>query len=253
MLSVSTQISSSEDLTVFETMLKSISFADEIIIFNLERLDQPAQDLFKQYHAKVKRVKTPKVVEVIRADQVKAGKDWVLIMDYDEIVTPALAKEIIAVTKKSLTSSTYLIKRRNYSLGYPLKHGGWGDDYVPRLFKVSEFISWPKEIHSLPESKGHSAKLENYLEHHKDASLAQMVEKTNRYSEVEASQFFAGGMARVTSLTLIRKSTMEFIRRYIFKLGLLDGAIGLVQSLYQGYSVFITYAKLYELQQKGNK
>jgi hypothetical protein len=41
---------------------------------------------------------------------------------------------------------------------------------------------------------------------------------------------------------------MEFIRRYFLKRGYLDGRIGLFQSLYQGYSVFISYAKLYELQ-----
>lgn len=249
MLSVSTQIAVGDDLHSFAAMLDSVSFADEIIIFNMERSDQPAKDLFKQYGAKVINLKTPKVVEVIRADQVKAGKDWVLIMDYDEVIPPALAKEITGVIKKS-SASTYLLKRRNFSLGMPLSHGGWGDDAVPRLFKVSEFVSWPKEIHSLPVSKGKSTTLTNFMEHHKDASLTQMVEKTNRYSDIEAAQFFEGGLPAVTPFTLIRKTVMEFIRRYFLKLGFLDGRIGLFQSLYQGYSVFITYAKLYELQRK---
>ena len=247
MLSVSTQIAPGDDLATFASMLASVAFADQIIIFNMERSDKPAKDLFKKYHAKVINVSTPKVVEVIRADQVKAGKDWVLIMDYDEIIPLGLAKEILSVTKNS-TYSTYLIKRRNFSLGYPLSHGGWGDDAVPRLFKVDQFITWPTEIHSLPISNGKTGTLTHFMEHHKDASLTQMVEKTNRYSDIESRQFFEGGLPVVTPLTLIRKTVMEFIRRYILKLGFLDGAIGLFQSLYQGYSVFITYAKLYELQ-----
>ena len=90
------------------------------------------------------------------------------------------------------------------------------------------------------------------MEHHKDASLVQMVAKTNRYSDIEARLFFEGGLAPVTPLTLLRKSTMEFIRRYFLKRGYLDGAIGLFQSLYQGYSVFISYAKLYSLQHKND-
>lgn len=249
MLSVSTQIACGEDLLSFAAMLKSVAFADQIIIFNMDRTDKPAKDLFKQYGAKVINVKTPKVVEVIRSDQVKAGKDWVLIMDYDEIIPSALAKEIESVIKKS-SFSTYLIRRRNFSLGMALSHGGWGDDAVPRLFKVSDFVSWPKEIHSLPLSKGKSTTLANYMEHHKDASLSQMVEKTNRYSDIEARQFFEGGLPVVTPFTLIRKTVMEFIRRYFLKLGFLDGRIGLFQSFYQGYSVFITYSKLYELQRK---
>ena len=88
------------------------------------------------------------------------------------------------------------------------------------------------------------------MEHHKDASLAQMVTKTNRYSAIEAEQFFHGGLPLVTPFTLFRKPTMEFIRRYLLKRGFLDGSIGLIQSLYQAYSVFISYAKLYELQHK---
>lgn len=86
------------------------------------------------------------------------------------------------------------------------------------------------------------------MEHHKDDSLEQMVEKTNRYSDIEATQFYAGNMARVTPLTLMRKWWMESFRRGLFKRGLLDGRIGLIQSLYQGFSVLISYAKLYEKQ-----
>jgi len=91
------------------------------------------------------------------------------------------------------------------------------------------------------------------MEHHKDASLSQMVIKTNRYSKIEAQQFLDGGLALVTRFTLIRKIGMEFCRRYILKLGFLDGRIGLLQALYQSYSVFLTYAKLYELQKKGQR
>lgn len=254
MLSVSTQIARGDDLSLFSKMLKSVSFAGELIIFNLERDDPPALKLYQDFKAKVVNVKTPKVVEEIRARQVRETVgDWVLIMDFDEIVTPSLAKEIKALISHPSQSGAYAIPRRNFSLGYPLNHGGWGDDYVPRLFRQTDFIAWPTNIHSLPHVKGKIGRLKSFMEHHKDASLSQMVEKTNRYSQIEARQFLAGGLPRVTPLTLIRKSMMEFIRRYFFKLGFLDGAIGLFQAIYQGYSVFITYAKLYELQIKDKK
>lgn len=253
MLSVSTQIAVSDDLNLFRKMLKSVSFADEIIVFNLERRDGETKKIFQEFAVKVIEVKTPKVVEAIRSRQVKeAGGDWVLVMDFDEVIPSKLAQEIKSVTTSSANLPAYAIRRRNFSLGYPLRHGGWGDDYVPRLFCRADFLSWPTEIHSLPQVNGEIGRLNSAMEHHKDSSLSQMIEKTNRYSEIEAEQFFKGGLPRVTPLTLVRKSVMEFIRRYFIRLGFLDGAIGLFQSVYQGYSVFITYAKLYELQHRSN-
>ncbi len=252
MLSVSTQIAQEDDLLQFDKLLSSLAFADEIIIFNMQRSDQNALDLFARHHARVIDVITPPIVEHIRQSQIEtATGDWVLIMDYDEVITPNLAKEIIEITTNSNRSyDGYYIPRRNYSLTYPLKHGGFGDDLVARLFYKPNFISWSRDIHSLPQIKADFGKVKNFMEHHKDASLAQMVAKTNRYSAVEATQFYEGGLPLVTTFTLFRKPMMEFIRRYFLKLGILDGKIGLLQALYQSYSVFLSYAKLYELQTK---
>lgn len=251
-LSVSTQLANGDDLASFKRMLTSVSFADEIIVFNMERIDEEALSLFREYKTRVINIKTPQIVEEIRSRQVLEAKhDWVLIMDFDEYIPPALAKEISTIIHQPSTINlAYSIRRRNYSLGFPLRYGGWGDDYVARFIHKSIFVSWPTNIHSTLEIRGEYQKLDNFMEHHKDASLTQMVEKTNRYSEVEAKLFFQGNLPPVTPFTLIRKSTMEFIRRYFIKLGFLDGTIGLIQSIYQAYSVFVSYAKLYELQQK---
>lgn len=249
MLSVSTQISRDDSLSTFASMLKSVAFADELIIFNMERDDKAALDLFVKFKARVINIKTPKIVETIREREVKEAKgDWVLIMDYDEIIPVELAGEIDAIIGNRASCSAYAIGRDNYSLGYPLTHGGWERDYVVRLIRKVDFISWPRNIHSSPVVKGTTIKTKCSMEHHKDDSLEQMVEKTNRYSDIEATQFYAGNMAQVTPLTLMRKWWMESFRRGLFKRGLLDGRIGLIQSLYQGYSVYISYAKLYEKQ-----
>ena len=253
MLSVSSAIAKEDDLKVFARMLDSVSFANEILIYNFGRQDKDFKALVLKYHAKVIELAAPmpKVVEEIRSRQITEAKsDWVLVMDYDEVVTTKLAQTIKEISEKLETKfSAYAIRRRNYSLGFPMRYGGFGDDYVYRLFYKKNFLNWPREIHSTPTFKGDLEKIDDYMEHHKDASLSQMVAKTNRYSEVEARQFFEGGLPPVTPLTLLRKSTMEFVRRYFLKKGFLDGRIGLIQSLYQSYSVFISYSKLFELQQ----
>jgi (heptosyl)LPS beta-1,4-glucosyltransferase len=253
MLTVSTQLAVGDSLSTFKAMIRSVSFADEIVIFNMERDDAETLSYFKEISAKIINVKTPKIVESIRDRQIKvANGDWVLVMDYDEIIPAPLRDEILAIVDNKASCPAYSIGRINFSLGFPLKHGGWERDYVVRLVQKSRFVSWPTNIHSTPIVKGSIIKTTHAMEHHKDANLEQMVTKTNRYSDIEAQLFYDGGMVPVTQLTILRKSIMEFIRRYFSKHGFLDGRIGLFQSLYQGYSVFISYAKLYELQ-KGKK
>lgn len=250
MLTVSTHFAPTDDYYVFMRMLNSVSFADKVLIFVYENhTNQEIKKLAKDKRIKIITIKPAKLVEEFRTLQVQnAVSEWVLILDFDEIVSPALKEEILESIKSKSSFSAFYINRENYSLGYRLKYGGWGNDQILRLFKVSDFNDWPKNIHSTPRFKGKAGFLKSPLEHHKDSSLSYMMNKTNRYSDAEAKLFFDGKMARVTSITLLRKPIMEFIRRYFFKLGFLDGKIGLIQSLYQSYSVFVTYAKLYELQ-----
>lgn len=255
MLSVSTQLAPGESLRQCEQLLKSVTFADQITLYNFGRTDAEFFKLAKKYHVQVIELKKPypPVVEYIRAQEVKDAKhDWVLVLDYDEVVTPALAKEIRSITSSVVPPrfAAYDLPRRNYSLGFPLRYGGFGDDKVLRLFHRQSFLSWPRDIHSTPTYAGELGHLKTFLEHHKDESLSQMVNKTNRYTAVEAQQFFQGNSAQVTTLTLLRKTIMEFVRRYFLKLGILDGRIGLIQAIYQSYSIFLRYAKLYELQNK---
>lgn len=257
MLTVSTQIAPEDDLQFFSRMLDSVAFADEFLIYSFARRDRELTALAKQYRAKLVALEQPlpKIVEFIRTRQVQeATGDWVLVMDFDEVVTPELAQNIRrTVRHASGTAGAYSFYRRNFSLGWALRHGGWGDDAVIRLFPKAQFADWPTDIHSTPKVKGNIVHLDGYMEHHKDATLSQMVAKTDRYSQIEAKQFFAGGLPPVSAFTLARKSGMEFVRRYFLKKGFLDGRIGLIQSLYQAFSVFISYAKLFELQQLPDK
>lgn len=251
MISVATTIEKLDDLTTFAKSLTSLSFADEIRIYAMRMSgDKKLKSLAKRHKAQIIDVTKPPVVEVIRSRQVKDSKyDWVLIVDFDEIIPPATAKEILTVSKADKSEiGIYAIPRHNYSLGHRLKRGGWGDDYQMRLVYLPLFKSWPRTIHSTPHSMGKLAKLHNAILHYKDASLEVMVEKTNRYSDAESDLYYKSDTSKIGSIALLRKSIMEVLRRGFFKFGLFDGPIGVVQSLYQGFSVFITYAKLYEKQ-----
>jgi len=249
-LSVTVSVAKEDNLAQFEIMLQSVTFAKEVVIHALYPPDTKLKKLCAQYRAKLIIANSaPTVVEAIRTKQIRETKgNWVLVMDSDEVVTKSLRQEIIGITNSVSHAAAFALPRRNYSLGYPLKHGGWGEDYVVRLFYKRDFLHWPAEIHSVPQFKGKLGKLTNYLNHHKDSSIEFIVDKTNRYSEKEAQQFLEGNLAPVNSFTLLRKLVMEVTRRGLLQLGILDGGIGLFHSIYQGFSVFISYAKLYQKQ-----
>lgn len=250
MLSASTTIAKGDNLTTLNNLLESIRFVDEIRIYVMDiKDDKQLSGIAEKFNATLVDTPRPPVVEHIRDQQINDTKNpWVLIVDFDETIPTNLQKEILAITNDPNSLSAYSIPRLNYSLRCRLTRGGWGTDHVVRLIRKSGFITWPHEIHSTPKIKGKIGKTNNYMEHHKDESLESMIDKTNRYSFVEAMQYYKGGLAEVTAFTLLRKTIMEIIRRGIIKGGILDGPIGLIQSIYQGYSVFISYAKLYEKQ-----
>lgn len=254
-ISAVTQISVENDLDLFEKSIKSVLFADEIIVYTMFEPNNRLKDIIKKYNLITKPVDLDKlknkIVEEIRHKQVTDNNgDWVLILDYDEVITKDLRSEIENITHSDDHYSAYAILRKNYSLGQHLKRGGWGDDYVVRLIFKQDFILWPTNIHSTPQIKGDISQTTHPMLHYKDPTLEFIVDKTNRYSDTEASQYYDGNLAPVDSFTLIRKTLMEILRRGVFKLGFMDGPVGIIQSIYQGFSVFISYAKLYEKQNK---
>ncbi len=254
MLSVSVSVSLGDDLDILLRNLKQLKFCDEKSLLamdfsgkNLHRLRRKLAGLGFE----ITPIKKPSVVEEVREFQVKSAKgEWVLILDYDEYLPDPLRREIRRVTsnRKNQSASAFAVRRINYSLGRKLTFGGWGDDYQIRLIRKEVFIKWPRTIHSTPHFQGGLRKLKHPLHHFKDPSLEYIVSKTNRYSDEESRIFLEGGVARVNSFTLIRKLCMEIFRRGVLKAGFLDGPIGLIQTIYQGFSVFISYAKLFELQ-----
>ena len=75
-----------------------------------------------------------------------------------------------------------------------------------------------------------------------------MVEKTNQWSDVEASLRFKSKHPQVTWWRFIRVMWSAFYKSYIGQRGFKAGVIGLIESIYQAFSMFITYAKLWEMQ-----
>jgi glycosyltransferase involved in cell wall biosynthesis len=177
----------------------------------------------------------------------KAHGEWLFYIDADERATPELKKEILTkINSKNPTS--YDIPRKNYIFGKWFRHGGQWPDRVLRLIKKEAFIKYVGDLHEQPKIKGEMGSLENYMIHRKDMTLSQMVEKTNLWSEVEARLMFEADHPPMNIPRFVSAMLREFWHQFVKQAIFLDGPKGIIYGLYQVYSRFISYAKLWEMQ-----
>jgi len=191
-------------------------------------------------------------VETVRESGIKQAKtDWVLILDADERISEALAKEIKQLlTINSSLLTYYKIPRKNiFGQTKWLKHGGWWPDHQIRLINKKYFVNWPKRIHSTPQINGTFGYLKNPLIHYFHGDLSNMVKKTIIFEDIESELLYKAGK-KISIKTFFRKFLAELYRRLIKNLGFFDGTFGVIESFYQAFSKTITYMLLYE---KNNK
>lgn len=222
--------------------------ADEIVYVDMESEDKSLA-IGKKMADKVYSHPQTGYVEPARNFGIgKCSGDWVFILDADERITPELADFLKKEVKKADPNvGAMAIARKNINFGFWLKKGGWWPDYQVRFIKKKSFLDWPKEIHSFPKVEGEIINIDTPFVHLAIKNIEEMLERTIRYSEKEANLLFAAG--RKTSVFLMIKRMLgEFWRRGIKSQGLLDGPAGMVQVIYQTFSVFITQARLWEKQ-----
>jgi glycosyltransferase involved in cell wall biosynthesis len=226
--------------------LEHLSWVNEMIVADNGSADKTVA-LAKQHGAKVINA-AGKDFSAIRESGLKeATGTWVLYVDADEEVSPELQKEI----KRAIEISqpvTYFIKRDTYYLGchWPYK------DKVERLFLKSALLGWRGILHETPFYVGSAGILTNPLIHRTHRTLEEMVAKTNEWSGLEAKLRFDARHPPIVGWRLIRVMMTGFWRSFITQNGWCAGTVGWIESIYQAFSMFITYAKLWEMQQKKN-
>jgi len=77
-----------------------------------------------------------------------------------------------------------------------------------------------------------------------------MVEKTNRWSEIEAKLMFDSNHPPMNFIRFTTAGLREFWKRFIVEKAFLDGKLGVIYGIYQIYSKLISYSKLWEMQIK---
>ncbi len=227
--------------------LKSLDFADEIIVVDTGNTDS-TNEIARKSGAKIVTSSGSDYSQFRDAGLRAARGDWVLYIDADERVTPPLRAEILSHLSYPGGISAFALLRNNIYLGRRMRFGGWGGDYVIRLFSRPALTGWRGQLHEQPVFTGLMAKLVSPLDHYSHRDLSSMVTKTLNFTAYEARLRFAAGHPPVTWWRIFRVLLTEFWYRFIRLSAWRDGPEGIIDGLFQVYNTFIIYARLWELQ-----
>jgi len=181
-----------------------------------------------------------------------ARGDWVLSLDADERLTPALRSEIVTAIHHSAHVDCFAIPRLSWYCGRFIRHSGWNPDYVDRLFRKGTAHFSDDLVHERLIPQGQVAKLENPMLHFSFMNYSQVLQKVDRYSTASAEQAFAKGKTS-SPLKAILHGAWSFIKTYIIRAGFLDGAQGFALAMSNSQGTYYRYLKLWQLCQDARK
>lgn len=232
--------------------LISLQFADEVIVVDSGSTDD-TKEIAKSLGAKVVFSSGRDFSKYRNAGLRRVSGDWVLFVDADERVSPLLRQEIQDLMVSSPGASAFAIPRKNIYLGKPMTYGGWGGDYVVRLFVRSALKGYNNPLHEQPVFSGEMQKLNNELIHFSHRDLSSMLEKTQLFTGYEAELRLKKHHPPVVWWRFIRVMLTEFHYRFFTLSAWKDGAEGVIDGIFQVFNTFVIYAKLWEKQHESRR
>jgi glycosyltransferase involved in cell wall biosynthesis len=232
-----------------EDCVRSVSFADEIILIDSGSIDQTREIAEK---LRVKFIYHPMDEGFagqrnFALEQTKA--EWVLFLDADERITPELAREIKAIVEKN-EQYAYEILRNNVVFGQHVGYGGHSPDYSLRLYPRTA-ISWQGVVHEQAKVSLPILRLKNGMLHYTYTSWDRYFFKFNQYTTLMAEQMEKRGK-KAHFIDILLHPLAGFFRFYILKSGWRDGKIGFVLAVFHAFYTMAKYVKLYYLQKERN-
>ena len=231
--------------------LASVAWADEIVVVDSESTDGTAA-IARAHQARVVVREWPGYVDQKNHAASVAGHDWILSLDADERVTPALAGEIKALMARAdeaIEHAAFRIPRVTWHLGRWIRTTDWYPDYQLRLYDRRRAKWTGRYVHEAVTVSGSTGRLRGELQHYAYRNISDHLETIDRYTTYAARQMQESGR-RASLLQIAGHPPLAFLRNYIAHGGIRDGVPGFVISAMNAYYVFLKFAKLWELRAK---
>lgn len=225
--------------------LESLAFCDEILLvdsFSTDRTVAIARS-FPRIRIVERTYYGSAAQKNWAMDQVTTP--WILMVDADERIPEALAREIGGILEQGTSVDHYAIRRRNVFLDRVIAHSGWSTDKVVRLVRRGSARYPDRRVHADLDPEGPTPTLYEPIIHYTCRSLDQYVDKLRRYAVWGAFDAFRAGHA-AGPIELAFRPAWRFFRMYVLQAGFLDGRHGLVLCGLQAWGVFLKWAKVWE-------
>ena len=231
--------------------LDSVSgWVAEIIVATDDNVTDGTDTIAESYGAKVFRQPWKGHAAHRNFASEKATQPWLLGLDADEVISPALREEIIAALTNSKTNSppdAYSFPRCTFFCGRWIRHGDWYPDRKVRLWRRGQAHWGGGSLHEKLIVNGRIESLHGDLLHYSMDSMDHYVRKTITVSNLFARQKLERGQ-HVSSFEMWIRPWWRFVRGYVLRLGFLDGWQGYAIARMVVFETFLRYAKVHEAQ-----
>lgn len=228
-------------------LLESVKWADEIVVLDSFSTDE-TMDVARRYGC---RIYQHAFMGYGRQKQMaidKAQHRWVLLLDADEALTPALADEIRTLMSTGPAADGYEIPRLE-QLFWRMNHPRTRLNRFLRLFDKTKGRMSDMPVHAAPRVTGNVMRLRAPFYHYGEVDIHTKVVKLNGYSSGVVADKVSKGRSPGPWI-LVLYPPVYFLRSYVFKRNFLNGWPGFITSVLGACYVFLKYAKLYEYRQQ---
>jgi glycosyltransferase involved in cell wall biosynthesis len=229
-----------------EKALASVAWADERLVVDAESTDDTVAKAERAGARAVVRP-WPGYSEQKNAGAALAAHDWILSLDADERISDQLAQDIRSVLASEPACRGYRMPRVTWYLGRWIRSTDWFPDHQLRLYDRRAGGWVPRRVHESVRVEGTTGALPGEIQHYAYRDLSHHLRTIDRYTTLAAEQMLADGR-RTSALGLLVYPPAAFLRNFLLRGGIRDGAVGLVVSTMNAYYVFLKFAKLWERQ-----
>lgn len=226
-----------------EACLRSVAFADEIVVLDSGSTDGTVE-ICRRYTDQVFVTDWPGFGPQKNRALERARGDWVLSIDADETVTDALREEILQVVRKPGNEPAgYRMPRASRYVGQVMRFGGWWPGRVVRLVRRGRARFKDVLVHESLIVDGKVGTLRSHLDHHSFDDFESVLTKVDRYSTAGARMQHLAGQRSCLTLAVLQ-GLWTFIHIYIVRLGFLDGRRGFMSAVSNAEGMYYRYLKL---------
>ena len=242
-MTLSVVVITKNEADVIGRCLESVVWADETIVLDCASEDATT-DIARRLGARVETTADwpgfgP---QKNRALELATG-DWVLSLDADEWVTPALRAAIEDAIGAPHGKCAFRIPRLSSYCGRFMRHSGWWPDPVTRLFRRGQARFSDDRVHERLIVSGAVGALREPLLHEAIRDLDEALSKMNAYSTAGALMQFERG-SKASLAGAVWHGAWTFFRTYVLRAGFLDGREGFLLAVSNAEGAYYRYLKL---------